>query len=53
MEGGIRFDGMSGYDYQEPGYWARGIPSPMIDVPSQRHPYMFIEVNVNFVDDTV
>jgi hypothetical protein len=56
VEGGMRFDGMSGYDYQEPGYWRRGIPAPIIDganIPSQRHPYMFIEVNVNFVDDTV
>lgn len=53
VEGGMRFDGMSGYDYQEPGYWTKGIPSPVISVPSQRHPYMFIEVNVNFVDDTV
>jgi len=56
VEGETRFDSMSWYDYQEPGYWAKGIPAPIIEkvhLRSQRHPYMFIEVNVNFVDDTV
>jgi hypothetical protein len=55
VEGEMCFDSVNWYEYQEPGHWARGIPTPTIDgfhLPSERHPYMFIEVNINFVDDT-
>jgi hypothetical protein len=55
VEGETRFDSMSWYDYQEPGHWEKGIPAPIIEkvhLRSQIHPYMFIEVNVQFVDDT-